>query len=161
MTVPTQPRPALYRHKPTLAQALQYTEEQRDAVYAWLDSVGARYWVDAAGITRLAMVKQSRPLLLGDWAVLGIDDRFDALVDRVFRDSYDPYDRQEPGQASPQGPLEPLARVEAAAADRDATDAIWRAAIRVAAAAGATPRQVARSAGVNTSVVRQILGTGS
>ena len=85
---------SLYRKKPVVVEAMQFTDESKDAVFSW-----------ARGHSHPSFNIRNEPCLLiqtlegemradlGDWVIRGVRGEFYPYKNEVFLQTYDPADQ--------------------------------------------------------------------
>lgn len=86
-------QPGFYTKKPVTIQAIQFTDETRDALTAWLTAeLDPALWRIRPGYLEIATLEGDRDCPLGYWIVKGTVGEFYPVHPDVFTRVYEPAD---------------------------------------------------------------------
>lgn len=88
---------ALYRKKPIVIEAMQFTNETKDQVFNWVTcNRYADYTPAADPCLRIETLEGEMTAHFGDWVIKGVKGEFYPCREDIFEATYEPVGEQEP-----------------------------------------------------------------
>lgn len=88
----------LYRKKPVVVQAMQFTNESKDMVYHWAREFQMNIqpsWKDKSPCLLIPTLEGEMTALIGDWVIKGVNGEFYPCKPDIFEKTYEPVKEAE------------------------------------------------------------------
>ena len=82
-----------FRKKPVVIEAMQFTDENKDRIHAWVSCTTAAIFEEGEPALKIQTLEGVMTARLGDWIIKGVQGEFYPCKPDIFAETYEPAEK--------------------------------------------------------------------